>query len=138
MTTTPRILWIDEGTRPITGHVGSLGPSAFSLYQPEFTGDEWVLMSRLTGQEDVCRYGASADGLKPEAEALLAEFITSLGAIFPAILRERVQKARDDAQGVAYYECAAEGKAGERTFGQIDAYDKVLAAMDSAEKEAGR
>jgi hypothetical protein len=81
--TTDRIRWIDDGTRPITGHVGSLGPAAFSLYQPEFTGDEWVLMSSLTGQESVCRYGATADDLKPEAEKLLAEFAADLGAVLP-------------------------------------------------------
>jgi hypothetical protein len=78
-----RIRWNDDGTRPVTGHVGSLDPSAFSLYQPEYTGDEWVLMSRLPGQENVCRYGASADDLKPEAEKLLAGFVADLGAVFP-------------------------------------------------------
>ena len=83
MAETGRIRWHDDGTRPVTGHVGTLDPSAFSLYQPEYTGDEWALMSRLPGQENVCRYGASAEDLKPEAEKLLARFAADLGAVFP-------------------------------------------------------
>ena len=80
-----RIRWHHERDDRLIGCTGTLDPHVFVLLGPRFKGDEWVLMSRLPGQESVTRYAASPEALKPEAERLLAQFVTSLGAVFPEL-----------------------------------------------------
>lgn len=83
-----RIRWSDEHGG-FVGHVGTLEPWAFQMWQsPCDSGDyvlgDWVLTARFpytNGSRSL--YGRDPDKLKAEAERLLTEFVSSLGASFP-------------------------------------------------------
>ena len=78
-----RIRWNDDGFATFTGHIGTLNPHAFQIWKPLGDEGEWVLTAALPGMGNVARYGDGPEALKPEAERLLAQFVASLGAVFP-------------------------------------------------------
>ena len=90
MTATTRIRWEDAqpGTLAASlGYVGSMDKAAFRIYGPDYAGvrDNWLGAIRLNGyMECTFLYAATLDGLKAEAERWLEEFVSSIGAIFPA------------------------------------------------------
>ena len=81
-----RIRWQDPdspGNHPFIGHVTGL-EDVFRIHPPEEPGDdEWVLTTWLPGLTERQLFGV-LDNLKLEAERWLEQFVTSLGAIFPA------------------------------------------------------
>ncbi len=89
-TGTGRIRWEGDGHGGFAGYVGTLEPWAFQLWQsPCDTGNyvlgDWVRLAafpRADGTRSVS--GKDPDVLKAEAERWLEEFVTSLGAVFPA------------------------------------------------------
>ena len=91
-----RIRWHDDGDNRVTGSVGTFDACTFVIMGPVFAGDEWVLMSRLHGQGSITIHGDSPEMLKPEAERLLAEFVTSLGAVFPEPVTAGETPAREE------------------------------------------
>lgn len=84
--TETRIRWQDDvlGSGEADGFTGTLAHPAFAIWKPPQAGGEWVLTSNLPGQEHDRSFDVAPDKLKAEAERWLAEFITSLGATFPA------------------------------------------------------
>ncbi len=83
---TGRIRW--EGRPEISsaaylGYVGTLDPDLFRIYAPDDRDDDWILASMLPGQSSLRHYSDNPDAPKAEAEKWLAEFTSSLGAIFP-------------------------------------------------------
>ena len=95
MTETKRIRWTDSRSSAddpaFAGHVGDLC-TLFKIWPPDDPGDEWLLTAALPGKEGERLYGFPTD-LKAEAERWLAEFVTSLGAVFPEPL-PTIQRSR--------------------------------------------
>jgi hypothetical protein len=83
-TGTARIRWSDDlaDARHFIGHVGTVAEPAFKLYGPIDGSDRWLLSIRLRSAVEFV-YRDDPDELKADAERLLAEFVSSLGAIFP-------------------------------------------------------
>jgi hypothetical protein len=84
--TTARIRWESEpeaSSAACAGYAGTFGRDLFRIYAPDESDDRWILASLLPGSDHRSAYGESAEELKPVAERLLAEFVVSLGAIFP-------------------------------------------------------
>lgn len=80
---TARIRWHDEPSGQATGHVGTLDPAVFRIWEPEEDGGEWMLTAAaLPGEAGKRRYADSPEKLKAVAERWLAEFVSSLGASF--------------------------------------------------------
>lgn len=86
---TDRIRWKPTRYGGVTGHIGTLEPWLFQVFQSNCDhGDvvlgEWELTSQLPAPR-ARQHGHShdPDTLKAEAERWLAEFVSSLGAIFP-------------------------------------------------------
>jgi hypothetical protein len=83
MTITPHIRWeISPGGKSILGYAGTLGPWAFQIWTAANIG-QWCLITQMPGMADLRSQDPDPEALKAEAEKLLAEFVTSLGAIFP-------------------------------------------------------
>lgn len=85
MTETPaRIRWEPTKYGGWTGHVGTLAEESwlFQIWNAASVGGEWQLDSTLPGNFNRAT-GTDPDDLKVEAERLLSEFLSSLGAIFP-------------------------------------------------------
>lgn len=95
-TPAPRIRWepVDGTIASWFGFVGSVQPPPFQVLHPVSEADdghlnEWALCVTFIGGE-VARYASTRDPekavaeLKAEAEHWLEEFVSSLGAIFPA------------------------------------------------------
>lgn len=78
-----RIRWSDNDYGGLIGCAGTLDPHAFQIWKPLEGESEWVLTASLPGMEQVARYGPDPAALKPDAEQLFAEFVSSLGAVFP-------------------------------------------------------
>lgn len=77
------IRWSDgPGADEATGRVGSLDPVMFRIWPPDEKGDR-LLFVYVAGHQGDLYHGDTMDGLKAEAERLLTEFVSSLGAIFP-------------------------------------------------------
>jgi hypothetical protein len=83
--TTARIRWKSEpevSSAACAGYAGTFGQDLFRIYAPDESDDRWILASLLPGSDHRSAYGGSPEELKPIAERLLAEFVTSLGATF--------------------------------------------------------
>jgi hypothetical protein len=81
-----RIRWERNGDgNALFGYVGTLGAVAFRICAPDDKHDDWLLSVRLTanGERRFIRADDPAT-LKADAEFVLAEFVSSLGAVFPA------------------------------------------------------
>jgi hypothetical protein len=83
MSETPRIRWQETQPGILDGYAGTLQARLFGMWQPPQFGGLWVLTSELPGMGDERRTGTDPEGLKPEAEKLLSQFTSSLGALFP-------------------------------------------------------
>jgi hypothetical protein len=83
-TGTARIRWSDDlaDARHFIGHVGTVAEPAFKLYGPIDGSDRWLLSIRLRSAVEFV-YRDDPDELKADAERLLSEFVSSLGAVFP-------------------------------------------------------
>ena len=117
--TAPRLRWEGDTFGGYLGYAGTLPDSAYHVWPPTFS-DEWSLTSALPAQGPARRppglslgYADNPGELKDRAEELLAEFITSLGAVFPAAPGDRVpapgpfddrQQVRDLPAVAAIYE----------------------------------
>jgi hypothetical protein len=88
---TERIRWEDDGRNGFEGYAGTLDRHLFAVWQsPCDSGDiilgEWALTTQLPAPlEWRTPHGSDPEALKAEAERWLAEFVSSLGAIFPRI-----------------------------------------------------
>jgi hypothetical protein len=82
---TDRIRWVDGDYCNLVGYVGGLDSFVFQIWKPGRDGDEWVLTSALPGQGAgaAVSYATEHEPLKAEAERLLEQFATLLGASFP-------------------------------------------------------
>jgi hypothetical protein len=108
---TDRIRWEPTGRGGFTGHVGTLAGERwlFQIWNATSVGGVWQLDSALPGGFKGATGADDPDDLKAEAECLLAEFVSSLGAIFPdAALRLADQWKQFAARGDAQDECADE------------------------------
>ena len=83
MAETPRIRWAEIEHGSVAGYVGILDGPVFKLQGPVLAGQRCVLTAKLPGWLDEIA-GGTVDELKAEAERWLEEFVSSLGAIFPA------------------------------------------------------
>lgn len=127
--TTARIRWEPTEYAGLGGFVGAGKSWLFQIWP---TGkDGWQLDSTLPGQFD--RHPVSSDPgkLKAKAERFLAEFVSSLGAIFGDDLRGAVKRERDTRNDVAA-DLTEVGRfdQAERCWGWTDALDWVTSAMD--------
>ena len=81
-----RIRWEDVPAHGETlGWVGDFGRPVFSIWPPDAEGER-VLLAYLAGEAQHMYHDGTADALKAlkvKAERLLAEFVASLGAVFP-------------------------------------------------------
>lgn len=80
---TGRIRWEKGQWGNLVGYVGTLEPWAFQIWLPDDTR-QWTLITALPTQHASIGHSADQDEMKAEAERWLEEFVTSLGAIFPA------------------------------------------------------
>jgi hypothetical protein len=86
MAVSDRIRWETEPeitSAAYSGYAGTFGVNLFRIYAPDESDDRWILVSLLPGAEHRIGYGGSAEELKPIAERLLSEFVSSLGAVWP-------------------------------------------------------
>ena len=83
MSETKRIRWEDglQGCR--TGYVGTRERRAFTIWPPLNDADKWMLDCAFSDVPDDRAFGDGPGELKAEAERWLAEFVSSLGAVFP-------------------------------------------------------
>ena len=91
------IRWEDNGYGGFLGYVGTVESWLYQIWKPERSGDEWMLQPSSGAHFGYGKvsYGDSPDELKPQAEELLREFVSSLGAMFPAAAdRPHVEAAR--------------------------------------------
>jgi hypothetical protein len=82
--TTSRIRW-EPRDGELLGSVGTFGRPVFRIWPPGQEGER-VLLVYLAGEAQHMYHDDSADSenaLKAKAESLLAEFVSSLGAVFP-------------------------------------------------------
>jgi len=84
---TPRIRWHETPFGITTGHVGTLDAPLFSIWKPPQASGEWVLTTELLGMDFRRIYKDDPEDLKPEAELMLADFVSSLGALWPSEAR---------------------------------------------------
>lgn len=92
---TERIRWEPTKYGGWTGHVGTIDEFAFQIWKPAPLGDKpYRLESTLPGHFGHVANSADPDELKAEAERWLAEFASSLGAVFP-----EAYAARSDNEG---------------------------------------
>ena len=86
MTETKRIRWEPTKYGGWTGHAGTLADTnwLFQIWNAASVGGKWQLDSTLPGQFGYHPPGDDIETLKADAEFLLAEFVSSLGAVFPA------------------------------------------------------
>src|ERR1035441_8478042 len=87
---TERIRWSDDGTE---GYAGTAGQRIFTLYPPQ-DGGEWMMAAALPGFNGRIKYRDTLEELHPDAEQWLAEFISSLGAIFPDATADEPSRPR--------------------------------------------
>jgi hypothetical protein len=88
---TELIRWEPAGEKTIYGFAGSLKPVAFQIWTGG-AGFRWQLVTQLPGMEDVRPESADPEELKAEADRILREFTSSLGALFAGDLREHLER----------------------------------------------
>ena len=86
---TERIRWEPDGPDGFTGYAGTGEARLFEVWQTPCDGGgyaigEWLLTTQLPVIRNHTPHSRNPDELKAEAERWLEEFISSLGAIFPA------------------------------------------------------
>jgi hypothetical protein len=79
-----RIRWAEDPVLHVwSGHVGTLAAQLFAIAAPLLETQGYLLMSRLPGMDFSCSRPALEEA-QAEAERWLEEFVSSLGASFPA------------------------------------------------------
>ena len=76
-----RIRWEPADYGNIGGYAGTLERPLFKISRPVLARQQWVLTTTLPGWLDEVKAG-TPDLLKKAAEAWLAEFAASIGAVF--------------------------------------------------------
>jgi hypothetical protein len=80
---TEHIRWVDDAKAgESAGFVGSFIQPTFRIWPPDAEGD-CLLFAYLAGHQGDLYHGDSPEGLKAKAERLLAELVSSLGAVYP-------------------------------------------------------
>lgn len=100
---TDRIRWHDEpssGMAACTGSVGTLNPAMFHIWRPDAHCAEWQLTTRLHDMEQKHCYGGDPEELKDQAEHWLAEFTSSLGAVFGDAVAADLRSRADDLEAM--------------------------------------
>jgi hypothetical protein len=99
--TTDVIRWTDAGELGRFGLAGTHEPVAFRVSPPDRSeGEErWMVLVFLGGSA-THRWGETEAEAKQQAETWLREFITSLGALFAADLREHLTEQAAIHQGL--------------------------------------
>jgi hypothetical protein len=92
---TERIRWEPTKYGGWTGHIGSLEPWAFQVWQVDGPDSPWRLDSALLSQFGYHVDHPDPEVLKPHAERWLAEFVSSLGAVFADVLYDKIETERD-------------------------------------------
>ncbi len=138
-TTPARIRWYDEPERSvirITGVLGGSGLTLFRIFDPSWASPEWQLTTDLPGMDQKRHYAGGPDELKAVAELWLEEFVSILGAIFPAALREEIEQERaaQDEQATGHAELGHRDQE-ERAYGRVEALDGLLATMERLEAD---
>jgi hypothetical protein len=131
--TTTRIRWEPTKYGGWTGHVGTLEGHAFQVWEtPADTGvGPWRLESSLPGNFWRKLDGTDPGELKGVAEAWLAEFVTSLGAVFPDTIRQAIASERERRGSAAG--AAKSYELQNRYWGWTDALDWMLTLLASPE-----
>lgn len=85
MTDTERIRWEPTQYGGFTGHVGTLADTnwLFQIWSAASVGGDWQLDSTLPGRFGQHSRADDPATLKADAEFMLEEFVSSLGASFP-------------------------------------------------------
>lgn len=83
MTETTRIRWQETPLGEFAGRVGALRWLAFQSRPPVYDGGKWQLTSYIPGSIGKCTCYDKQEDAQAEAERCLAEFVSSLGAVFP-------------------------------------------------------
>ncbi len=85
MTETARIRWEPTQHGGFTGHVGTRAETGwlFQIWSAASVGGDWQLDSTLPGHFGQHSRADDPATLKADAEFLLSEFVSSLGAVFP-------------------------------------------------------
>ncbi|HEV2451628.1 MAG TPA: hypothetical protein VGS62_06860 [Streptosporangiaceae bacterium] len=134
-TTPARIRWQDDPIGSISGHVGTHKPWVFQIFKPAPAEERWRLIAQLPGAFGRDARSADPDELKAEAERWLEEFVSSLGAIFPAALRAEIQQERttQDENAAEHAEYGRNAQS-DRCYTEVAILDWVLATMDRMEE----
>jgi hypothetical protein len=107
MTDTTRIRWELTQYGGWTGHVGTMKPWAFQIWQVDGPDSPWRLDPALLGQFGYHVDHPDPEALKSHAERWLEEFVSSLGAVFPeAVLKLADEWKQFAVSGDAQDECA--------------------------------
>ena len=97
--TTERIRWEPTRNGGFEGYVGTLEPSAFTIWKYRSDVAWWTLTGNLGAMRE-CPHGDDPEALKAEAERWLERFVSSLGAVFPAEPDESTEFQLSEARDV--------------------------------------
>ena len=98
---TARIRWEPGQYANLVGYVGTLEPWAFQIWHIIDAG-HWSLITSLPEHQTPISTSADPEKLKGRAEDWLEGFTASLGAVFPAELRETLRSLRCVQAGWAF------------------------------------
>lgn len=139
-----RIRWESDGRGGFEGYAGTFDRLLFDVWQsPNDSGEvvigEWVLSTQLPrplGRP--MPHGKDAAAMKAEAEKWLAEFVASLGAVFPEPLTDHQRLQRSQARSAL----ASLGTGNDRGLygadsGLADHLRGVLGILDQIAPEEG-
>jgi hypothetical protein len=133
---TARIRWEPNGDgNVLLGYVGTLGGIAFRIWGPDDKHDDWLLSDRLTrgGERRFIRADDPAT-LKADAEFILTEFVSSLGAIFrPEPDESAAFQVREARSVLARWDASRNDPAGKVYDRQRVLADQVKALLPIAE-----
>jgi hypothetical protein len=87
--TTDLIRWTDASGGGFFGFAGNYAPAAFKVIPPAAGEDFWTLHNYICPL-GVSGFGETEADAKQQAGTWLREFVTSLGALFAADLREHL------------------------------------------------
>jgi hypothetical protein len=135
---TERIRWSDEPGETL-GYVGTFDRPAFRIWPPDEEGDR-ILLVYLAGDGQHMHHNDSADSLgelKAKAERLLAEFVSSLGAIFPSSAGLKAERASWPSDDELAEMSRHDQEAWERRCAEVEAAE-VARRLDEPGEETGQ
>jgi hypothetical protein len=138
--TTDLIRWTDASDGGFFGFAGNYAPAAFKVIPPAAGEEFWTLHNYICPL-GVSGFGETEADAKQQAETWLREFVSSLGALFAADLREHLteQAAIEQELGDDYSDSAsplAESQS-HLHWGRAEALRDVLKYLDQ-EAEVGQ